>query len=114
MDTRPAVNALSALAHEGRLNAFRLLVRAGHQGITPSELARALAMAPNTLSGHLTQLGHAGLVESRREGRAVYYMVSFTHMTELLQFLVEDCCAASSEICAPLGDIALVKCCDDD
>ena len=97
-----AVAALSALAHEGRLNAFRLLVRAGPEGLAAGEIARRLGTPPNTLSGMLTVLGHAGLVEGRRAGKSVIYSVRFGAMTALLQFLVEDCCGGSAAICAPL------------
>lgn len=113
METRPAVAALSALAHEGRLRAFRLLVQAGKSGLAAGELARRLDIPPNTLSGSLTILGHAGLVESRRDGRSVIYSARYAAMTALLQFLMEDCCAGSSEICAPLAEIALACDCDD-
>lgn len=113
-DIRSAVVALGALAHEGRLSAFRLLVKAGSAGMAPGEIARQLGVAANTLSGHLNALAHAGLVESRREGRVVRYVARYADITGLLEFLIEDCCAASSEICAPLGRIALVACCEGD
>lgn len=114
METKAAVAALSALAHEGRLNAFRLLVRAGKDGLAAGELARRLGVPPNTLSGSLNILGHAGLVESRRAGKSVIYTAGYADMTALLQFLMEDCCAGSSDICAPLMEIALGCDCDDE
>lgn len=113
METKIAVAALAALAHEGRLNAFRLLVKAGSDGLASGELARRLEIAPNTLSNSLTVLTNAGLVENRREGKSVIYRVRYADMTGLLQFLMEDCCAGSSEICAPLVDIALACNCDN-
>lgn len=106
MESNNAVAALAALAHEGRLSAFRLLVQAGREGIAAGELARRLGIAPNTLSAGLATLGHAGLIESRRAGRSVIYSARYAEMTRLLQYLMEDCCAGSSEICAPLRDIA--------
>ena len=112
METKNAVAGLSALAHEGRLNAFRLLVRAGKEGIAAGELARRLEVAPNTLSSSLSILSHAGLIESRRAGKSVIYSVRYGDMTALLQFLMEDCCAGSSEICAPLMELALVCDCE--
>lgn len=112
METKIAVAALSALAHEGRLNAFRLLVRAGGEGLPAGELARRLAVPANTLSGSLSILSHAGLVDSRRVGKSVIYSVRYAEMTRLLQFLMEDCCAGASEICAPLAEIA--RGCDQD
>jgi DNA-binding transcriptional ArsR family regulator len=107
MESNSAVAALSALAHEGRLNAFRLLVRAGSQGLAAGEVARRLGVAPNTLSASLSLLSHAGLIGHRREGKSLIYSVRYAEMTALLQFLMEDCCAGSSEICAPLAEIAL-------
>lgn len=111
MEPKTAVSALSALAHEGRLNAFRMLVQAGSQGLAAGEIARRLGIPPNTLSGSLNILSHAGLVESRREGKSVIYTVRYANVTDLLGFMIEDCCAASSEICAPLAGIALKACC---
>jgi DNA-binding transcriptional ArsR family regulator len=107
MEMKLAVAGLSALAHDGRLKAFRLLVRAGSHGMAAGELARQLDVPPNTLSTNLAILSHAGLIESRRAGKSVIYSVRYGQMTALLQFLMEDCCAGSSEICAPLKAIAL-------
>jgi DNA-binding transcriptional ArsR family regulator len=105
-----AVDALSALAHGHRLAVFRLLVRAGAEGMPAGEIAREVGVLPNTLSTHLTILGHAGLVTSRREGRSVIYSADYAGMSQLLSFLVADCCAGRPEICGPLLDSA--KCCD--
>lgn len=105
METRSAIARLSALAHEGRLSAFRLLVRAGPQGLAAGELARRLDILPNTLSASLNVLSHAGLVDSRRDGRSIIYTARYDDMRELLAFLMEDCCAGAPEICAPLRRI---------
>lgn len=101
MQLPSAVEALSALAHGSRLAVFRLLVRAGDEGMPAGELAREIGALPNTLSSHLTILGHAGLVRSRREGRSIIYSANYDRMRDLLGFLVEDCCAGRPEICAP-------------
>ena len=101
-----AVEALSALAHEGRLSIFRLLVRAGHGGLAAGEIARKLGMLPNTLSANLTLLANAGLVSSRRDGRSVIYSADYERMTGLLSFLMEDCCNGDAAICTPLAEIA--------
>ena len=101
-----AVDALSALAHEGRLSIFKLLVRAGEDGIAAGDIARKLHMLPNTLSASLTILSNAGLVVSRREGRSIIYSADYTHMSKLLGFLMEDCCSGNATICAPLAEIA--------
>ena len=75
-----AVEALSALAHEGRLSIFRLLVRAGTDGIAAGEIARKLDILPNTLSASLTVLTHAGLIISRREGRSIIYSADYNQL----------------------------------
>jgi DNA-binding transcriptional ArsR family regulator len=112
MDSSSAIAALSALAHAGRLEVFRLLVRAGDEGMASGEIARATGHVPQTLSGNLTILGHAGLVTSRREGRSIIYSATYGHMTSLLGFLMEDCCGGKPEICAPLaGMVAKAACC---
>lgn len=107
-----AVEALSALAHSSRLAVFRLLVRSGGEGMPAGEIAREVGILPNTLSTHLTILGHAGLIQSRRDGRSVIYSADYDGMRNLLSFLVADCCAGRPEICAPLADMAqLADCC---
>jgi len=100
-----AVAALSALAHEARLTAFRMLVQAGPEGIAAGEIARRLDVPPNTLSSNLTILGHAGLIESRREGRSIIYSARYENMTSLLEYLMQDCCGGRPEICASLVEI---------
>jgi ArsR family transcriptional regulator, arsenate/arsenite/antimonite-responsive transcriptional repressor len=101
-----AVEALSALAHPSRLDVFRRLVRTGADGLPAGEIARAVGVLPSTLSTHLAILGHAGLIQSRRDGRSVIYSADYEGMRDLLGFLVADCCAGHPEICAPLADIA--------
>jgi DNA-binding transcriptional ArsR family regulator len=98
-----AVEALSALAHASRLAVFRLLVRAGPDGLPAGAIAREVGTLPNTLSSHLTILAHAGLIRSRREGRSILYSADYDGMRTLLGFLMEDCCGGRPEICAPLG-----------
>jgi DNA-binding transcriptional ArsR family regulator len=107
METKRAVTALSSLAHEGRLSVFRMLVQAGQEGIAAGEIARRLEVPPNTLSANLNILSHAGLIENRREGRSIIYTAQYEQMTELLEFLMQDCCAGSPDICAPL--VAVTK-----
>jgi DNA-binding transcriptional ArsR family regulator len=106
METTTATDALSALAHPGRLEVFRLLVRAGPEGVAAGEIARATGALPNTLSANLNVLAGAGLVTSRRDGRSIIYSAAYDRMRELLAFLMEDCCAGKPEICAPLIEIA--------
>ena len=111
MDATAAVSALSALAHAGRLDVFRLLVKAGADGMASGEIARATGHVPQTLSGNLNILGHAGLVSSRREGRSIIYTADYARMTSLLGFLMEDCCGGVPEICAPLAEVAAKAAC---
>jgi DNA-binding transcriptional ArsR family regulator len=106
MEILDATSALSALAHEGRLGIFRLLVQAGPDGLAAGEVARRAGLAPSTLSASLTVLGHAGLVRSRRAGRSIIYVAAFERMTELLGFLMQDCCEGRPEVCTPLAAIA--------
>lgn len=103
MDMTHALAGLSALAHDGRLSIFRLLVKAGSDGIAAGDIARKLDTAPNTLSAQLLILSNAGLVRARREGRSMIYAVDFDAMSALLLFLTKDCCGGRPEICAPLA-----------
>jgi DNA-binding transcriptional ArsR family regulator len=106
METPSAVAALSALAHPGRLEIFRLLVKAGPEGVAAGEIARATGSLANTMSTNLNVLAGAGLVTARREGRSILYAAAYERMRDLLAFLMEDCCGGKAEICAPLAAIA--------
>src|ERR1700753_3770919 len=101
-----AVEALSALAHEGRTSLFRLLVAGGRGGVGAGEISRKLDILPNTLSANLALLANAGLVSSQRDGRSVIYKADYERMTGLLAFLMEDCCNGDAAICAPLAAVA--------
>ena len=106
MEPQSAIGALSALAHPGRLEVFRLLVRAGPEGMAAGDIARATGSLANTLSTNLNVLAGAGLVSSRRDGRSIIYAAGYDRMRDLLAFLMEDCCGGNAEICAPLATIA--------
>src|SRR5260370_29378438 len=93
MKSSDAIQALGALASESRLAVFRLLVKRGPQGYTPSELIERLDVAAPTLSFHLKELSHAGLVINRREGRNLYYSPNIERMNDLVAFLTENCCS---------------------
>jgi DNA-binding transcriptional ArsR family regulator len=110
MEIQTATTALGALAHQGRLEVFRLLVQAGPEGMAAGEIARATGSLPNTLSANLNILAGAGLVASRRDGRSIIYTAGYGAMRELLAFLMEDCCAGKPEICAPLAAVASQAC----
>jgi ArsR family transcriptional regulator len=103
MDTTNALAGLAALAHEGRLSVFRLLVKAGPDGLAAGEIARKLDTQPNTMSAQLLVLSNAGLTLARRQGRSIIYAADFEKMSALLQFLTRDCCGGRPEICAPLA-----------
>ena len=93
MELETAVHSLAALAHPSRLEVFRILVRRGDEGIAAGELATRLGVAPPTLSFHLQQLRHAGLVRSRRRSREVVYSANYEAATALVRYLTENCCA---------------------
>jgi ArsR family transcriptional regulator len=105
-----AVKALSALSQDGRLSVFRLLVRAGPEGMSAGDVARKQKTAANTMSAQLLVLSNAGLVRAKREGRSIIYMANFGKMSELLLFLTKDCCGGRPEICAPLAATVSVCC----
>jgi DNA-binding transcriptional ArsR family regulator len=111
MDISTTVKALAALAQESRLNAFRLLVRGGPEGLAAGEIARQLNIPHNTLSSHLAVLANAGLLSSRRVSRSIIYSIDFDGTRELLAFLMEDCCQGQPELCAPVLDSLLPGCC---
>ncbi|APZ42003.1 ArsR/SmtB family transcription factor [Acidihalobacter ferrooxydans] len=96
MDTQDTLTALSALAHENRLAIFRRLVVAGDAGMTPGGLGAALGLAPATLSFHLKELMHAGLLRKRQQGRFIHYQANFTAIDGLIAYLTENCCQGGS------------------
>jgi DNA-binding transcriptional ArsR family regulator len=96
MDMQNAVQALAALAHERRLAAFRLLVRAGTSGLPAGDIASELDIPNNTLSTHLAALTRAGLLNAQRDGRHIFYRANFDGMRALLGFLLKDCCQADA------------------
>lgn len=110
MELKPAVASLAALAHEGRLGIFRMLVQAGGDGLAAGEIARRAGVLPNTLSASLNVLSNAGLVTSQRQGRSIIYTADYDAMRSLLAFLVEDCCDGSPEICVPLAAVVSRAC----
>jgi len=101
MKTKDAVRALAALAQDTRLAVYRLLVQQGPSGLAAGEIAAALDISPATLSFHLKELSHAGLVMSRQESRFIFYSADFAAMNELLAFMTENCCAADAGPCSP-------------
>lgn len=111
MESKDAIARLAALAQESRLEVFRLLVRAGPQGVAAGDIARSLDITPNTLSSQLNILSNAGLIASRRDGRSIIYAARYDTMSELLRYLMEDCCQGRAEVCAPLAEVAARSAC---
>jgi DNA-binding transcriptional ArsR family regulator len=99
MEEKDVVRSLAALAQPARLRVFRSLVVAGPQGLTPGAMAEALGVPASTLSFHLKELAHAGLVSQEREGRNLIYRAAFEHMSALLAYLTENCCQGTG--CVP-------------
>jgi ArsR family transcriptional regulator, arsenate/arsenite/antimonite-responsive transcriptional repressor len=99
MEEKTARVALAGLAHDTRLAIFRLLVPAGPQGIPAGSLGEQLQLAPATLSFHLKELRHAGLVSQRREGRTIFYAANYPAINWLIAYLTENCCQGGA--CLP-------------
>lgn len=106
MEMKQAVAALTALSQESRLEIFRLLVPLGVKGLPAGEIGEQLGIPAATLTFHLKELVHAGLLESRREGRSILYSLKVSGMRDLLQFLTEDCCGGRPELCG-------TNCCEE-
>jgi len=103
MEKKNALTALAGLSQESRLDIFRLLVEIGPEGLSAGEIAEKLRLPNATLSFHLKELSHAGLVAPRQDGRYIYYSANFTTMNDLVGYLTENCCrGATCDIaCAP-------------
>ena len=86
------ISALSALAHEHRLAVFRLLVQAGPEGLPAGSLAEHIGVPASSMSFHLAQLSHAGLVSQRRQSRSIIYAADFGAMNALMAYMTENCC----------------------
>jgi ArsR family transcriptional regulator, arsenate/arsenite/antimonite-responsive transcriptional repressor len=100
---------LSALSQETRLALFRRLVKAGPDGEKAGDLADVIGAPAPTLSFHLKELEHAGLIAQRRDGRNIIYAARYDRMRDLLAYLMKDCCGGKPEIC---GDVLAQACCD--
>jgi DNA-binding transcriptional ArsR family regulator len=112
MEIQAATEAFGALSQETRLSVFRLLVKAGADGMPAGDIARHLGVPHNTMSTHLAILSRAGLVGSRRNGRSVIYAADYAGIRDLIAFLLQDCCQGRPEVCAPLLQAALpAQCC---
>jgi DNA-binding transcriptional ArsR family regulator len=112
MNSKDAVDSLSALAQDSRLAVYRLLVKRGPEGFAVGELAERIRIPGPTLSFHLKALSRAGLVLSRKQSRFIYYSANFDRMNDLVGFLTENCCSLGSggrSSCAPLPMVTRKK-----
>jgi DNA-binding transcriptional ArsR family regulator len=100
VETSKAVGALGALAHDTRLEIFRLLVQGGPDGMPAGQIAAKLGLPPPTLSFHLSHLKQAGLIGFRRNSRLIIYTADYAAMTDLLGYLTENCCQGQTGACA--------------
>jgi len=100
MDIQDAIVMFDALSQETRLRAFRLLVRAGLEGVAAGAVSEQLGTPHNTMSFHLKHLTNAGIVSSRKEGRSVIYFANYDVVRDLIGFIVKDCCS---------GDFASIR-----
>ena len=110
MDKKSALLALAALGQDTRLDVFRLLVKAGGQGVPAGEIAMRLGAVQNTMSAHLKVLDRAGLVRAERDGRIVRYVADMTGFRDLLAYLMEDCCNGAPELCRPVIQAVTCEC----
>ena len=99
-----AIKSLAALAHDGRLTLMRHLIQAGPAGVGAGDLATYANVGATTASAQLLVLSNAGLVYSNRDGRHVTYFAQYTHLRDMMTFLMHECCGNRADIC---GDLAM-------
>jgi len=104
MDKKRALRAFSALSQPTRLDVFRLLVKAGEEGMLAGEISDKLDVRQNTMSVNLSILAQSGLIRNARQGRSIRYFADMQGMSGLLAFLLEDCCGGRPELCQPVID----------
>ncbi|CAN7222345.1 metalloregulator ArsR/SmtB family transcription factor [Rhizobium rhizogenes] len=112
MNEKQALDAFAALSQETRLRIVRLLVTAGPEGLPAGSIGEAMDGASSSrMSFHLSHLEHAGLVESRREGRSIVYTAVYPALSGVIEFLMRDCCQGHPDVCSP-AVAALSSCCE--
>jgi ArsR family transcriptional regulator, arsenate/arsenite/antimonite-responsive transcriptional repressor len=99
MNNKLIVSQLASIAQEARLEIFRLLVQAGPEGLAAGSIGETLSIPPSTLSFHLKELSHAGLVHSEQVSRFIYYSANYEAMESLIGYLTENCCAGEKRCC---------------
>ena len=95
METKHVLAAMAALAQESRLATYRLLVQAGPSGMSPGKIGEQLGIPASSLSFHLKELTHAGLIVPRQDGRFILYAADFSTMNNLIGFLTKNCCGGA-------------------
>ncbi|WEX09197.1 metalloregulator ArsR/SmtB family transcription factor [Chelativorans sp. AA-79] len=110
MNEQQALSGFAALSQETRLRIVRLLVTAGPDGMAAGAIGEAMDASSSRMSFHLSHLEHAGLIESRREGRSIIYSATYPALSGLVEFLMRDCCQGHPEVCQPA--VAALTCCD--
>jgi DNA-binding transcriptional ArsR family regulator len=104
MDTNQAIEAFSALSQTTRVEALRILIKTGAEGMLAGDLGDMMEVRQNTMSANLSVLLHAGLVRNEREGRSIRYFADFDGLRGVMAFLMEDCCGGNPELCQPVLD----------
>ncbi len=110
MDKSNVLSVFAALSQQTRLDVFRLLIKAGADGMLSGEIGERLDVRQNTMSANLTVLLNAGLVRNERHGRTIRYFADFDTMRGLLAFLMEECCGGHPEMCQPVIDEIACAC----
>ncbi|WP_339635150.1 metalloregulator ArsR/SmtB family transcription factor [uncultured Sneathiella sp.] len=110
MESKKVISAFSALSQQTRLDVFRLLIKAGADGLLAGELGEQLEVRQNTMSANLAVLLNSGLVRNERQGRTIRYFADFDAVRGLLGFLMEDCCGGRPELCQPIIDEIACAC----
>ncbi len=109
MDINTATPTFAALAHETRLSVFKLLVEAGPNGLSAGEVGNKLDVVQNTMSSHLSILSQSDLISKERAGRSLIYRANYETMSNLITFLLQDCCKGSKDVTEPVT--AAIACC---
>lgn len=102
MDANNALVAFDALSQPTRLDVFRLLLKAGEDGMLAGDISDMLGVRQNTMSANLSKLALSGLIRSERQGRSIRYFADMDGMRGLLAFLMEDCCGGRPDLCQPI------------
>jgi DNA-binding transcriptional ArsR family regulator len=110
MEERQALLSFGALSQETRLRIVRLLVQAGSDGMPAGAIGEAVEASSSRVSFHLSHLERAGLIQSRRDARSIIYSVTFSALSGLVRFLMDDCCQGRPEICQPIINAATCDC----